>query len=354
MSINTEDYKGLKAMIKQANKIYKNKSNDEYKCRGDIKKSPNYEMLEDKITNFLPMIKGYPAQNRKIIQDTFRILKEPIWAKQVGDFMAKPDDTNIAYAIYFSICYRALLSEVMCAIVSAEATENGFVYNPGKIDNKTGDIMKFLKKFSEKPDGDIKHFIEEGRKLTKNKSEDEIKQEAATISGLGGAVEGIVSLVEATFGALAKTFKTALSLNPISFMSALLSRSYDKKVEKFKKFDDLYTETVRAYEDYKKLPASKRKERIEHKYTKMIEKYNIKRDNLKKQIDHYDMRAHAGDDDDDDEVEEKKPTSTNKKKDSKTNVKNDETKTPQTSSTVNTSDSTDDEDKKPKDDDFDF
>lgn len=145
-------------------------------------------------------------------------------------------------------------------------------------------------------------------------------------------------------------FKSALALNPISLMSALLSRSYDKKVDKFKKFDDLYNETIHAYEDYKKLPANKRKSRIEHKYIKMIDKYNIKRDNLKKQIDHYDMRANA-DDDDDDEVEEKKPSA---KKDTKTNVKNDETKTPQTSSTVNTSDSTDDEDKKPTDNDFDF
>ena len=46
-----------------------------------------------------------------------------------------------------------------------------------------------------------------------------------------------------------------------------------------------------AYDDYKKLPVSKRKERVEHKYAKMIEKYNIKMNNMKAKIDHYDMRA---------------------------------------------------------------
>lgn len=340
----------VSVLISNMKKIYKNKSNDEYKCKGDIKKSPNYEMLKKNINDFIPKIKGYPSQNVKILQDSLKVLERPIWAKQVGSYMAKPDDTNIIYAAYFTLCYRLLFSEVMCAIVSAEATENGFVYEKDKITEKSTSSIKILKKLSENPEKVIEYSINDYRKRMNNKSEEEIKQEAATVEGLGGAVEGVVSLVEATFGAVAKMFKSALALNPISLMSALLSRSYDKKVDKFKKFDDLYNETIHAYEDYKKLPANKRKSRIEHKYIKMIDKYNIKRDNLKKQIDHYDMRANA-DDDDDDEVEEKKPST---KKDTKTNVKNDETKTPQTSSTVNTSDSTDDEDKKPTDNDFDF
>ncbi len=340
----------LKQLNKNIAKIYKNKSNDEYKCKGDIKKSPNYEMLDNRINVFIPTIKGYPKANVEILKKTLENLKKPIWAKQVGAYMVKPDDTNTIYAAYFTICYRALFGEVMHVIVSANATENGFVYEEETIKNRSQSMMWILKAFANSPEEMIKRTLEQAKKITKGKTDEQIQQEAATVSGLGGAIEGVTSLVEATLGALAKVFKSALALNPISFMSALLSRSYDKKVDKFKKFDDLYNETVLAYDEYKKLPQSKRKSRIEHKYLKMIEKYNIKRDNLKKQIDHFDQRANAGDDDDD-EVEEKK-TSTKKKSDA--NVKNDETKTPQTSSTVNTSDSTDDEDKKPTNDDFDF
>ena len=49
--------------------------------------------------------------------------------------------------------------------------------------------------------------------------------------------------------------------------------------------------TKKAYEEYMKLPQSQRKQRIEHRYTKMMDKYNIKMQNLKAQIDHYDSRS---------------------------------------------------------------
>lgn len=139
----------VSVLISNMKKIYKNKSNDEYKCKGDIKKSPNYEMLKENIDNFIPKIKGYPPQNVKILQDSLKVLERPIWAKQVGSYMAEPDDTNIIYAAYFTLCYRLLFSEVMCAIVSAEATENGFVYEKDKITEKSTSSIKILKKLSE-------------------------------------------------------------------------------------------------------------------------------------------------------------------------------------------------------------
>ena len=217
--------------------------------------------------------------------------------------------------------------------------------------------MKFLKKFAANPDYLIKSAINGSKKSLKGKSEEKIQQEAATVSGIGGAIEGVATIADATFGAIGRVFKSALSLNPVSFFSALFSRAYDKKVEKFKKFDDLYQATVEAYNEYRKLPQSKRKARIEHRYIKMMEKYNIKRENLRKQLEHYDRRAYEGDmyddDDDNDDVKETKTSSSSKKHEDKNN-KNDESKTPQTASTVNTSDNTDNEDKKPASDDFDF
>ena len=346
----------VKNMSKMLDKVYKNKSTDEYKCKGDIKKSPNYELIDEKLNKFMPTIKGYPTNQISILQNTFKELKKPIWGKMTSDYMAKPNETNIVYAGLFVVCYRFMLGEIMAACTSAEATENGFVYDGGKIDKKSQSIMDFLKKFSINPDGCVKNIINDVKKQTKGKSEEKIQQEAATVSGIGGAIEGIATIADATFGAIGRVFKSALSLNPISFFSALFSRAYDKKVEKFKKFDDLYQATVEAYNEYRKLPQNKRKARIEHRYIKMMEKYNIKRENLRKQLEHYDRRAYEGDmydDDDNDDVKETKTSSSSKKQEDKNN-KNDESKTPQTSSTVNTSDNTDNEDKKPASDDFDF
>ena len=349
--------KNIDDMKKLLDKVYKNKSTDEYKCKGDIKKSPNYDLIEDRVNKFIPSIKGYPTNNVTILQNSLKELKKPIWGKMVSEYMAKPDDTNTVYAALFVSTYRTLLGEVMAAITCSEATDNGFVYNPGKIDRNSQDPMKFLKKMATNSDSYIKEILNDVKKQTKGKSEEKIQQEAATVSGIGGAIEGVATIADATFGAIGRVFKSALALNPISFFSALFSRAYDKKVDKFKKFDDLYQATVDAYNEYRKLPQSKRKARIEHRYIKMMEKYNIKRENLRKQLEHYDRRAHEGDmyddDDDDNDVKETKTSSSSKKHEDKNN-KNDESKTPQAASTVNTSDNTDDEDKKPASDDFDF
>lgn len=346
----------LKKFSKDVEKIYKNKSNDEYKCKGDIKKSPNYELFDQVINKDLPNIKGYPANNLETLKKVFKELHKPIWGKMVSEYMHKPDETNTAYATFFVICYRGLLGEIKLVEASTEATENGLVYNPGKISEVSESQMKYLKKFAANPEYLIKSTINGSKKIMKGKSEEKIQQEAATVSGIGGAIEGVTSLAEATFGAIGNVFKSALSLNPVSFFSALFSRAYDKKVDKFKKFDDLFHATVEAYNEYRKIPQSKRKARIEHRYIKMMEKYNIKRENLKKQLEHYDRRALEGDmydDDEDDDVKETKTSSSSKKHEDKNN-KNDESKTPQAASTVNTSDNKDDEDKKPASDDFDF
>jgi hypothetical protein len=68
-------------------------------------------------------------------------------------------------------------------------------------------------------------------------------------------------------------------------------RSYDRKVEKFEEVSAMYEATKQAYEDYLRIPESDRKRKIESNYKKNLEKYNIKMNNLKAQIDHYDSRA---------------------------------------------------------------
>ena len=53
----------------------------------------------------------------------------------------------------------------------------------------------------------------------------------------------------------------------------------------------MYEATKEAYDEYLKIPESQRKEKIESKYQKNIDKYNIKMQNLKAKIDHFDSRA---------------------------------------------------------------
>ena len=71
----------------------------------------------------------------------------------------------------------------------------------------------------------------------------------------------------------------------------MLTRSYDNKVKKFEEVSAMYNATKEAYAEYMKIPKANRKEKIESKYMKNIDKYNIKMQNLAAQIEHYDSRA---------------------------------------------------------------
>ena len=53
----------------------------------------------------------------------------------------------------------------------------------------------------------------------------------------------------------------------------------------------MYEATKQAYDDYMKIPEAQRKQKVESKYLKNIDKYNIRMQNLKAKIDHYDSRA---------------------------------------------------------------
>ena len=74
--------------------IYSNKSSDEYKCHGDIAKSPQYERIEYSVAQ-LSTIKSYPDNDAKALKNLFNSLHRPIFGKMVTAYLAKPDDRNI-------------------------------------------------------------------------------------------------------------------------------------------------------------------------------------------------------------------------------------------------------------------
>lgn len=266
-------------------KIYSNKSGDEYKMAGDIRKSPHYSAME-KLVVGLKTLKKFPENEARDINQMFNALHRPIWGKMVKEYIVKPTERNTMYTVYFTTGYRILRGELTRIYASTEATEKGIVYKVDKFARKEF-ILRFIRYYNDRLDEIIESQIRTNPKTVQE-------------SVVSVATE-VVDTVAAVFNFIGGIFKHATELNPISFISALLSRSYDKKVEKFEDVSALYQATVQAYEDYMRIPSEKRSEKIESKYVKNIEKYNIKMNDLKAKIDHFDQRAI-------DEVETTKPS----------------------------------------------
>ena len=74
-------------------------------------------------------------------------------------------------------------------------------------------------------------------------------------------------------------------------MNSVLNRAYNNKVQRFEDVAALYEETKKAYEEYMRIPYNDRKKKIECKYARNLEKYNIKMNNLRAAIEHYDQRS---------------------------------------------------------------
>jgi hypothetical protein len=116
-------------------------------------------------------------------------------------------------------------------------------------------------------------------------------QESAAIDAVSGAAVTVLNIVPKVFITIGNIFRGAKELNPIALISAILSRSYDNKVKKFDETVSMYNATKKAYDEYVKIPEAQRKKKIESRYIKDLDKYNIKMKNLKAQIDHYDSRS---------------------------------------------------------------
>ena len=282
-------------MTRDVRRTYNNKSSDEYKMAGDIRKSPNYEAIE-KLVVGLKSLKKFPTSEASDINQMFNTLHRPIWSKMVKEYLAKPTERNTMYTFYFTTGYKILRGELARIYASTEATDKGIVYKADKIARKEM-ILRFIRYYNANLDDLIERAIKENERVKKPIQEGAVTRVATEVVDITAMVLNFIGGI----------FKHAAELNPVSFVSALLSRSYDKKVEKFEEVSALYNATLQAYEDYKKLPDNKRSEKIESKYMKNIEKYNIKMNNLKAKIDHYDQRAI-------DEVESRSSTSSTPKK----------------------------------------
>lgn len=261
--------------------IYKNKSADEYKMRGDISLSSEYGTIERMVSD-LKILKGFSSSEADDIKMLFLTLHRPVFKKMVSEYLASPNERNQTFTTVFTVGYRLLVGELSRIFASTEATDKGIAYKPDKISRKENAkwlIRHFNKSLEQKIDTYIRSHA--------NKQKP-VQEALVEISDGFGAVAGIVATV---FDVIGLIFTGAKELNPISFINAMLTRSYDNKVKKFEEVSAMYNATKEAYDEYMKIPKADRKEKIESKYMKNLDKYNIKMQNLAAQIEHFDSRA---------------------------------------------------------------
>lgn len=280
------------SMTENLQAIYSNKSSDEYKQHGDITLSSQYNNIELMVGS-LSLVKMLSKSEIDDLKQLFNTLHRPIFKKMVTEYLAEPNTRNIIFTATYTVGYRSLIGELSRIFSSTKATEKGFIYKPDMVSRKN-DMGKFIKVYNK----DLEKRLDEEIRRANIKTKPGAKnvnnapvQEGAMADALAQLAGTVVNIVPAVFNVFTSVFRTAKELNPIALMSSLLSRSYDKKVSKFNTVCAEYEATKKAYDEYMKLPQSQRKQRIEHRYTKMMDKYNIKMQNLKAQIDHFDSRS---------------------------------------------------------------
>ena len=406
----------INSMLSQ---IYKNKSTDEYKMKGDITRSPSYKQLEEMIAD-LKSLKGYSQNDANDIAKLFNTLHRPVFKTMVKEYIVDPNDKNTVFTSMFTIGYRLLVGELARIFAATEATPKGIVYKPNKMSRKD-DASKLIKLFNDDLERKLNEFVQSmkkhpedspvneayltmvinsliqetdevssddtssggddssnvdtveesddttapdtveeeaegttavvgadpdpveesskiktvketapgpgpgendpGAQMEDNDSTnagntvtesaviyqelssqtgektrmekmadwlDKKAQSADNYSKLLGVVVGSVALIGGLFSDAVGLLR---GLNQISDINYMFMNSYDKKVSQLGNVAQMYEATKKAYEDYMKIPESQRQKKVESKYIKAMEKYNIQMNNLSAQIEHFNSRA---------------------------------------------------------------
>lgn len=295
----------MAALLAKLDQIYSNKSSDEYKMMGDITKSKVYDGIENMMA-YLSQLKGFPKNDAASLKQMFNALHRPVYKKLVTEYIHQPDDRNALFTAMFTCGYRALVAELSRIFACTTATEKGLIYKPTKI-ARSQTAAKFIKAFNNNLDQKLDEYIRKTHSKSKLQLQTEsfmFFQEAdpVTLTAIGMAINSALEKLkpyELTnwFAALADVsdfiFGPRSEINPVSYMHHLLTSHYDKNVAAFYAAEALYEETKNAYDEYMKIPEAERSRKVESKYVKLIKKYNMKMENLRAKIAHYDSRAMA-------------------------------------------------------------
>jgi len=285
------------SIIVELDHIYNNKSTDEYKMHGDITRAKVYSGIENMLAN-LSQLKTFPKKDAAELKNMFNALHRPIYKQMVAEFLHKHNERNSIFTALFTCGYRVLVAELSRIFASTVATEKGLVYKPDRI-SRNANAAKFIKAFNVNLDKQVDDYIRSSHKKSELQIRQEayVYQEAGVLGTIAANVAGwitsneVIAFLTDLNGLLDEIFGKYNQFNPISYMNYVLTDHYDKNVAAFYATKDLYEETLKAYQEYMKLPSLDRRSKIESKYMKNLKKYNIKMDNLRAKIAHYDSRA---------------------------------------------------------------
>ena len=275
--------------------IYGNKSTDEYKMSGDITKCRAYSSIENMTAN-LSQLKGFPKKDSAELKSMFNALHRPIYKKMVVEYIHEQNEKNVLFTTLFTVGYRVLIGELSRIFASTVATDKGLVYKPDRI-SRNANAAKFIRVYNDNLDKTVDDYIRKSHK----KSDLQLKQESFVYQeGVGEAIaavagwindKNVIGIIQGVTDGFKAIFGKFDQFNPLSFMNYVLTSYYDMKVKAYYTNKTMYEETLAAYEDYKKIPTAQRDKKIESKYIANMKKYNIKMENLRAQIAHYDSRA---------------------------------------------------------------
>jgi ABC-type multidrug transport system fused ATPase/permease subunit len=274
--------------------IYKNKSSEEYQMMGDITKSKVYDKIESQIID-LKTLKNFPKNEANDYQRMFDNLHKPMYKKLVAEFVQSPNEKNTTFTALFTAGYRVLIGDLSKIYASTEATENGIVYIPEKVQGTNPRSKAFIHDFT-------KNLDEEYNKVVRMQgARPKMHQEAAFLSALGSATTALSAFINSrellpitSFfnDVIGGIFGHRKELNPVAYMNDRLTQRYDDHIKKFEDIQKLYSATKEAYEEYKSQPGRKSFS-TEGRYLKNMKKYQLQMLRAKAQIDHFDARGSA-------------------------------------------------------------
>lgn len=279
ISTNAAEEQMIQLALSSLKEIYANKSSDEYKSHGDITRSSEYKSIEKMIAG-LGKINKFPKQEASELRTLFLTLHRPVFSKMVTEYIHEPNDSNTIFTAVYTVGYRVLISELSRIYTSTVPTANeGIVYKPDKV-SKRNNMSKFIRSFNSSLEQKINMYIKS------------VETESLVTEAFADVTTAIVGVSKKAYILFDKVFKVLMkdtvSMAPIN---RLLTMAFNYKVDRLDKIIELYQATLEAYEEYMRIPESQRKKKVESKYIKNLKKYEIKMNNIKAQIAHYDYRA---------------------------------------------------------------
>ena len=279
ISTNAAEEQMIQLALSSLKEIYANKSSDEYKSHGDITRSSEYKSIEKMIAG-LGKINKFPKQEASELRTLFLTLHRPVFSKMVTEYIHEPNDSNTIFTAVYTVGYRVLISELSRIYTSTVPTANeGIVYKPDKV-SKRNNMSKFIRSFNSSLEQKINMYIKS------------VEAESLVTEAFADVATAVVGVSKKAYILFNKVFKVlmkdSVSMAPIN---RLLTMAFNHKVGRLDKIIELYQATLEAYEEYMRIPESQRKKKVESKYIKNLKKYEIKMNNIKAQIAHYDYRA---------------------------------------------------------------